>query len=60
MMHANAWIFENFWKNEISGAEYAADRENAAENQVGDNGFCSKSVVQNVEKLDFSKSFESA
>jgi len=41
-------------------AEYAADRENAAENQVGGNGFCSKSVVQNVEKLDFSKSFESA
>ena len=41
------------------GAEYAADRENAAEILMGDNGFCSKSGVQNVGNLDFSNSFES-
>ena len=62
-MRVNSWVFEIFWKNEISGdlgaEDYAADHENAAEILMGDNGFCSKSGVQNVGNLDFSNSFES-
>ena len=40
------------------GAEYAADRETAAEILMGVNDFCSKSGVQDAGNLDFSKSFE--
>ena len=57
----NPCFFRRFEKKAIFGTlevEYAPDRKNAAENQVGDNGFCSKSGVQNIEKLYFFAAFE--
>ena len=62
MMKLNSCIF---WQSEQktifgnSNTEYAPDRENAAEILIGDNGFCSKSWVQNVENLNFLRAFES-
>ena len=62
MMENKPCFFRRFEKKAIFGileVEYATDRQNAAENHVGDNGFCSKSAVQNIENLDFFAAFES-
>ena len=56
MIRVSSWVFDFFWKNEISGDLGA---ENAADILMGDYGFCSKSGVQNVGNLDFSNSLES-
>ena len=62
MIELKQCIFRRSEKKTILGildAEYAPDRKNDAEIQLGDNGFCSDSEVRNAENLDFFAFFES-
>ena len=62
MMRINSWVFEFFWKNEISShmaVEYAPQPKNEPKIFLGENCFWSKSAAQNAENLDFFAFFES-